>query len=72
MNAGLSDVEAAVQGLVKPDGEFALVEANDKAIRDEWGRLVEIQSTGGDSTGLPQAGEKSDAEDKARYNRGEK
>lgn len=72
LNAGFSDMETEVHRVIKPDGDAARVEWKDKAIRDEWGKLVEIQSTGREITGRPWFEENPGDGDKARYNRGEK
>ena len=70
LNAGFSEVETEVHRVIKPDGDLAWLEWKDKAIRDVWGNLVEIQSTGRDITGR-QIDQTPREGDKARYNRGE-
>jgi len=50
LNSGIVDVETEVHRVVKPDGSLAWQEWTDKAIRDEWGHLTEIQSVGRDIT----------------------
>jgi PAS domain S-box-containing protein len=50
LNSGASDFETEVHRVTRPDGSLAWQEWTDKAIRDEWGKLIEIQSTGRDIT----------------------
>ncbi|HLO14863.1 MAG TPA: PAS domain S-box protein [Anaerolineales bacterium] len=50
LNSGTLDVETEIHRVVKPDGTIAWQEWTDKAIRDDWGKLIEIQSTGRDIT----------------------
>jgi PAS domain S-box-containing protein len=50
MSSGASDVESEVHQVIKPDGSIAWQEWADRAIRDEWGNLIEIQSVGRDIT----------------------
>ena len=46
LNSGMTDMETEVHRVIKPDGSLVWQEWTDKAIRDEWGKLVEIQSIG--------------------------
>ena len=50
LHAGVSDVETETHRVIRPDGSVAWQEWTDKAIRDQWGKLIEIQSTGRDIT----------------------
>jgi PAS domain S-box-containing protein len=51
LNAGTSEIETGVYRATKPDGTLAWHEWEDKAVRDEWGKVIEIQSVGRDITG---------------------
>ena len=55
--AGLTESETEIHQVIKPDGSIGWQEWNDHAIRDEQGRLVEIQSVGHDITARKQAEE---------------
>ena len=57
LNSGASDIETEVHRVIKPDGSIAWQEWTDTAIRDEWGKLIEIQSTGRDITARKKAEE---------------
>jgi len=61
LNSGVTDVETETHRVVKPDGSVAWQEWTDRAIRDEWGKLIEIQSVGRDIT------ERKRAEEKLNY-----
>jgi PAS domain S-box-containing protein len=50
LHAGFVEVETEIHRVVKPDGSTAWQEWTDQAIRDEWGKLIEIQSVGRDIT----------------------
>jgi PAS domain S-box-containing protein/putative nucleotidyltransferase with HDIG domain len=50
LHAGLVDVETEVHRVIQPDDNIAWQEWTDQAIRDEWGKLIEIQSVGRDIT----------------------
>ena len=57
LNFGASEIETEIHQVIRPDGNIAWQEWTDKAIRDEWGKLVEIQSIGRDITERKQAEE---------------
>ena len=50
LNSGAMDVETETHQVVRPDGTIAWQEWVDTAIRDEWGKLIEILSVGRDIT----------------------
>jgi PAS domain S-box-containing protein len=50
LNSGASDIETETYHVIRPDGSTGWQEWTDTAIRDEWGRLIEIQSVGRDIT----------------------
>ncbi|HLO30065.1 MAG TPA: histidine kinase N-terminal 7TM domain-containing protein [Anaerolineales bacterium] len=50
LNSGAIEVETEVHRVLKPDGSLAWQEWTDRAIRDDWGQLIEIQSIGRDIT----------------------
>ena len=50
LNSGTAEIETGIYRSIKPDGAIAWHEWTDKAIRDQWGKLVEIQSVGRDIT----------------------
>jgi PAS domain S-box-containing protein len=50
LNSGDAEVETEVYQVTKPDGSISWQEWTDTAIRDEWGKLIEIQSVGRDIT----------------------
>lgn len=50
LHSGAVDAETEIHRVIKPDGKIAWQEWTDSAIRDEWGKLVEIQSVGRDIT----------------------
>jgi PAS domain S-box-containing protein len=50
LNSGVTDIETEIHRVIKPDGSIAWQEWTDRAIRDEWGQLTEIQSVGRDIT----------------------
>lgn len=55
LDSGTAEVETEIYRMTRPDGSIIWHEWTDKAIRDEWGRLIEIQSTGRDVTERKQA-----------------
>jgi len=57
LHSGEANAETEIHRVVKPDGNFAWQEWTDQAIRDEQGRLIEIQSVGRDITERRQAEE---------------
>jgi len=50
LHSGVVNSETETHRVIKPDGEIAWQEWTDQAIRDEWGKLIEIQSVGRDIT----------------------
>lgn len=50
LHSGLVDAETEIHRVIKPGAEIAWQEWTDSAIRDEWGKLIEIQSVGRDIT----------------------
>ena len=58
LSSGATDVESEIHQVTKPDGTIAWQEWIDRAIRDEWGELIEIQSVGRDITERKRAEEK--------------
>ena len=50
LHAGIENTETEIHRVIKPDGYIAWQEWTDQAIRDEWGKLIEIQSVGRDIT----------------------
>src|SRR5215207_6236392 len=50
LHSGSANVETEIHRVLKPDGNIAWQEWTDQAIRDEWGKLIEIQSVGRDIT----------------------
>jgi len=50
LHSGVVNSETETHRVSKPDGEMAWQEWTDQAIRDEWGKLIEIQSVGRDVT----------------------
>lgn len=61
LSSGTTDVESEIHRVIKPDGSIAWQEWTDQAIRDEWGKLIEIQSIGRDIS------ERKRAEEKLNY-----
>ncbi len=55
LHAGTANVETEIHRVIKPDGSIAWQEWTDQAIRDDWGKLIEIQSVGRDITERRQA-----------------
>jgi PAS domain S-box-containing protein len=58
LDAGETEIESETYQLTKPDGGMVWHEWIDQAIRDEWGKLIEIQSVGRDITERKRAQEK--------------
>ncbi|HEX9331576.1 MAG TPA: histidine kinase N-terminal 7TM domain-containing protein [Anaerolineales bacterium] len=50
LHSGSVNAETEIHRVIKPDGTIAWQEWTDQAIRDEWGKLIEIQSVGRDIT----------------------
>jgi PAS domain S-box-containing protein len=50
LHSGAAAAETEIHRVIKPDGKIAWQEWTDTAIRDEWGKLIEIQSVGRDIT----------------------
>ena len=50
LHSGAVNAETEIYRVIKPDGNIAWQEWTDQGIRDEWGRLIEIQSVGRDVT----------------------
>jgi PAS domain S-box-containing protein/putative nucleotidyltransferase with HDIG domain len=50
LHSGMVDADTEIHRVIKPGGEIAWQEWTDSAIRDEWGKLIEIQSVGRDIT----------------------
>jgi PAS domain S-box-containing protein/putative nucleotidyltransferase with HDIG domain len=57
LHSGVVNSETEIHRVIKPDGNIAWQEWTDQAIRDEWGKLIEIQSVGRDITGRKRAEE---------------
>jgi PAS domain S-box-containing protein len=57
LNAGAAEIETGVYRATKLDGTLAWHEWKDQAVRDEWGKLIEIQSVGRDITSRQQTEE---------------
>jgi PAS domain S-box-containing protein len=57
-NSGKAESETEIYQITKPDGTLAWQEWTDTAIRDEWGKLIEIQSVGRDITARKRAEER--------------
>lgn len=57
-NLGQAESETEIYQVTKPDGSLAWQEWTDTAIRDEWGKLIEIQSVGRDITERKRAEER--------------
>jgi PAS domain S-box-containing protein len=57
LNLGETESETEIYQVTRPDGTPAWQEWTDKAIRDEWGKLIEIQSVGRDITARRRAEE---------------
>jgi PAS domain S-box-containing protein len=58
LSSGEAEIETETYQLTKPDGSVVWHQWTDQAIRDEWGRLIEIQSVGQDITERKRAEEK--------------
>lgn len=56
-NSGKTESETEIYQITRPDGTLAWQEWTDTAIRDEWGKLIEIQSVGRDITARKRAEE---------------
>jgi PAS domain S-box-containing protein len=50
LHSGTVNIETEIHRVIKPDGSIAWQEWTDQAIRDEWSKLIEIQSVGRDIT----------------------
>jgi PAS domain S-box-containing protein len=57
-NSGKAESETEIYQITRPDGTLAWQEWTDTAIRDEWGKLIEIQSVGRDITARRRAEER--------------
>jgi PAS domain S-box-containing protein len=56
-NSGKAENETKIYQITRPDGTIAWQEWTDTAIRDEWGKLIEIRSVGRDITARKRAEE---------------
>jgi PAS domain S-box-containing protein len=50
LHSGTVSAETEIHRVIKPDGTIAWQEWTDQGIRDEWGKLIEVQSVGRDIT----------------------
>lgn len=58
LNSGEAEIETEIYQFTRPDGSLGWQEWTDQAIRDEWGKLIEIQSVGRDITARKRAEER--------------